>query len=67
VSEAKDLVPEDLLSVEDACKFLSVSRMTLYRQMDSGKLRYTRIGRLRRIPKQAVAELIERGMVPKAT
>ena len=45
---------EKLLEISQACLYLEVSRMTLYRYMDQGLLGYTKVGKTRRI---ALAEL----------
>lgn len=57
-----DLVADGLLSVEEACAFLSVGRSTLYELMDRGELPFTKIGRSRRIPRRAVVELAARNL-----
>ncbi len=56
-------VEERLLDIDEACRMLSSSRTLLYALMERGELRYTRIGRTRRIPLSAVRELIEKNMV----
>ena len=52
-----ELVEEGLATVPEAIEFLKVSRTTLYRLMDSGKLPYVSLGRCRRIPKRALTAL----------
>ena len=49
-----------LLTIAQACETLNVSRMTLYRLMESGDLRRVKIGRSVRIRVEDVLELIER-------
>lgn len=49
-----------LLTVPQVCESLNVSRMTLYRLMESGDLRRVKIGRSVRIRVEDVLELIER-------
>lgn len=39
---------EKLLSTAEACLYLNVSRMTLYRYMDEGLLAYNMVGKQRR-------------------
>jgi excisionase family DNA binding protein len=56
------LVSDGLLTVPEACRFLSLSRTSLYDLMDSGKLAYSKIGRSRRIPKRALVELAAEGL-----
>lgn len=54
---------EDLplvLRVEDLMPLLSIGRNTAYTLVRSGKIRSFRIGRCYRIPKDSVAEYIEK-------
>lgn len=48
-----------LLTVLEAANFLRLSRSMIYNLMESGKLRYVKIGSARRIPKDCCCELIE--------
>lgn len=57
------VMAEGLMDVAEAGEFLGVSRMTLYRLMDAGKLGYVKIGRARRIPKRALVELAEQNWI----
>lgn len=53
--KAIELVEDGLLSVRDACKWLGVSRSTLYQLMESGELPYTMVAKSKRaIPKAAL-------------
>jgi excisionase family DNA binding protein len=52
-----------LASVKEAEQFLSLSRSTVYGLMDSGELRYVKIGKSRRIPWEALDELVRRRTV----
>lgn len=47
-----------LLNVNEACQRLGISRWSLYRQINTGKLASVKIGRLRRIRPSAVADFI---------
>lgn len=49
-----------VLRVVDLMPLLSISRNTAYELVRSGKIRSIRIGRSYRIPKEAVAEYIEK-------
>jgi excisionase family DNA binding protein len=53
-----------LMTVPEAAAALSVSPKTLWAWIYSRKIGSTLIGRSRRIPVQAVHDLVERGMVP---
>jgi excisionase family DNA binding protein len=52
-----------LITVVEAAKFLSLSRSTIYNLMDSGRLRYVKIGGSRRIPWQCCLELIQSHLI----
>lgn len=55
-NSALNLVESGLVRISDCCRFLGISRSTLYEIMDAGKLPYVKIGRSRRIPQQAMKE-----------
>jgi excisionase family DNA binding protein len=50
---------QDLLTVKQACRRLMISRTTLYKLMDSGKLSSINIGARRLIPVRAIPKLID--------
>jgi excisionase family DNA binding protein len=52
-----------LASVKQAEEFLSLSRATIYGLMEKGELRYVKIGKSRRIPWEALQELVARNTV----
>ena len=47
-----------LLTVNEACQQLHLSRPTVYALINSGQLRSITVGRARRIPRQALEEFI---------
>lgn len=49
--------PDDLLKVAEVAAMMRVSRMTIYRLVDSGELTSFRVGRSVRIPARAVQAL----------
>jgi excisionase family DNA binding protein len=49
------VVADGLTSIEDAMRFLGVSRATVYVLMDAGSLPYVKIRGCRRIPRNALA------------
>jgi excisionase family DNA binding protein len=53
----RELIEGGLLTVQDAARFLSVSRSKLYELMDCGELKFVKLGRSRRIPRRALVEL----------
>jgi len=56
---------DGVMTIDDACKFLSVSRDYLYRLMKSGQLPWVSLGKYRRIPRRAVMQLLADGLVSK--
>ena len=55
----EQLVEGGLVSIEEAMAFLSVGRSTLYELMDQGLLPWAKIGRSRRIPRNALIQLAQ--------
>ena len=49
---------DDILDAESACEALKCGKNTLYALLESNALKAYRIGRVWRIPKQAVIEFI---------
>jgi excisionase family DNA binding protein len=55
---------KSLLRVDEAAKFLSVSRWTIYRWVEEGRLRGTKIGKgSLRIFHKSIADLIQENQV----
>jgi excisionase family DNA binding protein len=54
---------QGLATVKDAERFLNMSRSGIYALMDSGQLKYTKIGKSRRIPWETLHELVQKNMV----
>jgi excisionase family DNA binding protein len=48
-----------LLTVEQAARKLNVGRSTLYGLLQSGRLQSVTVGRLRRVPAEALSEFVE--------
>ncbi len=57
-----DLVSSGMLTVAQAADLLSLGRTSVYKLMETGDLCYVKLGRARRIPKQAVLELAARNL-----
>jgi excisionase family DNA binding protein len=47
-----------LLKIEEVVRILSLGRSQVYKLITSGELRSIKIGRSRRIPRQALAEFL---------
>jgi excisionase family DNA binding protein len=63
-TSAADAVVEDgFASIEEAHKFLHISRASLYRLMESRQLVYAKFGRCRRIPWRALKDYAARCLV----
>lgn len=54
------VVPRIVLTVEQAAESLAIGRTLMYELVGSGAVESVRIGRLRRIPTDAVAEYVTR-------
>lgn len=60
----EEAVHEKLLfTVLEAASYLSLSRSMIYNLMESGKLRFVKIGSARRIPKACCLELMEKNLM----
>lgn len=57
------LVEGGLLSVSEARDFTGLGRSTLYNMMDRGDLIYTKIGRRRLIPRNALIRLASESLI----
>jgi len=56
-------VHEGLLTITEAQAFTRLSRSELYLRMNRGELAYCKLGKRRLIPRRALVELVQRGMV----
>ena len=50
------LLQDGLVGIQEACRFLAVSRSKLYELMDQRELPFVKIGSARRIPRRALVE-----------
>src|SRR5262249_9185610 len=57
------LCDDGLVTVPEAADFLRVSRSSVYAMMEQGKLPFAKFGKSRRIPRQALMELVQQSMV----
>ena len=56
---------EKLLSPKETEESLSISRWTVYKMLEDGRIRSVKISRLVRIPESEVEQLIRSGINPK--
>jgi excisionase family DNA binding protein len=61
--ETGSVVDEGLVSVSEACRFLGLSRATVYVLMEKHDLPFCKIRGARRIPRRALVELAHRSLV----
>ncbi|HUY32856.1 MAG TPA: helix-turn-helix domain-containing protein [Pirellulales bacterium] len=54
----QEIVSERLVDILTAAEHMSVSRSTVYELMETGQLKWVKIGRARRIPIQAIRDLV---------
>jgi len=59
------LMKDRLLSVDDVCEYLGISRDTAYRWIEEKGLPAYRLGRLWKFKKQEIEEWVKRGADPK--
>jgi excisionase family DNA binding protein len=58
-----DLLDDGLMTIDQACEFLAVSRTTIWQLMKNGSLPYTHVApRARRIPRAAVKALAAKNL-----
>ena len=50
----------DLLTVEDAAKRLRIGRTSMYHLVSTGEVESVKVGRLRRVPPECIAEYVAR-------
>jgi excisionase family DNA binding protein len=55
---AEELVEMGMMSVEEAMRFLSVSRSHLYELMNKREIPWAKVGRSRRIPRKALTAYV---------
>ncbi len=60
---AEHLVGDGTMDVPAACEFTGLGRTFLYRKMDRGELRYTKVGKRRLIPKAELVRFLAEGLV----
>ena len=56
------LVSDGLMRVQEAARFLGLSRASVYQLMDRGELPWVKLGRARRIPRRAVVDLAAKSL-----
>jgi excisionase family DNA binding protein len=66
-SQDTSTAPRVLLSVEEAAERLSVSRTRLYALIKAGDVASVRVGRLRRVPADALLQFIARLLAEQST
>jgi len=55
---------EKLLSPKELAERLSISRWTIYKMLEDGRIQSVKIGRLVRIPDSEVLRIVEQGLRP---
>jgi excisionase family DNA binding protein len=56
---------DGFVTVPAAAQFLQLSRAKVYSMMDRGELAYCKFGKSRRIPRQALAELVRKSLIAR--
>ena len=60
---AQDMVEGGALNLREATAFSGLPRSNLYALMTSGKLPYTKVGKRRLIPRNALKQILAAGLV----
>jgi excisionase family DNA binding protein len=60
LNRSNDKEAEHVLTVQQACRRLQISKWSLYRQFQSGMLASVKIGRRRLIPVEEIEKFLER-------
>ena len=55
---AEEIVRDGCVSVKEAASFLGISKSTVYQLMESGELRYVRLGGRRLVPRRLLTQLL---------
>jgi len=67
LAASESLVSDGLVTLREACRFLAISRATLYRLMQAGELQSAKIGKGRRIPRSSLVAFAARSLDARAT
>jgi len=59
----RELVVDGCVSIEEAQRFMSLSRSKLYEMMNAGLLAYVKLGRSRRIPRRAMLDALAGNLI----
>ena len=60
----KELEKEDFfLSIKKVSEILYVSKTTILKKIKSGEIKYIKIGKLYKIPKESIIEYVERNLL----
>ena len=49
----------DVVDIKQLCKMLNIGKNTAYELIHSGKLKYVKIGKVYKIPKNCIIEFLE--------
>jgi excisionase family DNA binding protein len=62
-TETVGLLEDGVMTVPEGQQFSRLSRSALYALMERGELAYVKLGKRRMIPRRALMEMMERGLV----
>jgi excisionase family DNA binding protein len=63
LTQPNPMIRDGFANIDDAGKFLRLSRATLYKLMENGSLAYAKMGRARRVPWRALHEYAQKSLV----
>jgi excisionase family DNA binding protein len=62
-TRSEGVIEQGAMDITDACEFVGVGRSFLYTLMESGSLRFIKLGRRRLIPRLELQRLLADGLV----
>lgn len=51
---------QDIITIDELCEWLAIGRNAAYTLLNSGEIKAFKIGRIWKIPREAIAEYIKR-------
>lgn len=52
--------PQDIITIDELCEWLAIGKNAAYSLLNSGEIKAFKIGRIWKIPREAITEYIKR-------
>lgn len=52
--------PQDIITIDELCEWLAIGKNAAYKLLNSGEIKAFKIGRIWKIPREALTEYIKR-------